>query len=689
MVVEKNVRITERFFDNRFNFAGLKMTKKPAYAELEKKVKVLKQEYKKVIHATESLRDASDKFKSLFDRNLHCIYVHDLEGNFLDANNASLSLLGYKREEIPSINFGTLIGEDQLPKAMKALEEIKQNGFLKNFVEFKLRCSTGNTVWVETDSSLLYRDGEPIAILGVARDITDRKQAMAALKESEEKYRLLVENANDAIFIVQDDQIKFPNKKAKEIGTYLGLELDKVPFANYIHPDDRDTVIDRHIRRLEGETLPNTYSFRIVGQNTLEIWAELNSVSINWEGRPASLNFLRDVTSQKKLENQFFQAQKMKAIGTLAGGVAHDFNNLLMCIQGNASVMLMKVSKSHPHYELLNNILQSVESAAELTKHLLGFSRKGKYQLTPTNLNDLIVNSTNMFARSRKELRIDYKLPEEVWPVEVDAAQIEQSLLNLYINAAEAMPNGGNLYIEAENILIEDDTIEKSDIKPGRYVKLSVADEGVGIAEKDLCRIFDPFFTTKPFGSGNGLGLASVYGIVNNHGGRISVDSNVNEGTTFIIYLPASDKPVSQEKLEIKVETEKSRPKDLIQKDLTILIVDDEEKILTVIAEMLKAIGYKVFIANSGKIAIEIYTKNKGIIDLVILDMIMPDMDGGETFHRLKNINQDVKVLLSSGYSLQGQAQDILKLGGVGFIQKPFSEKKLLKEIDQVLDQEG
>lgn len=671
------------------NLAGLIMTKKPTYAELEKKFKALEQEYNDYIRATESVRDSREKFKALFDRNLHCIYLHDFEGNFLDANVASLNLLGYKREDIPSINFATLIGEDQLPKTFEAFEEIKQNGFLKNFIEFKLKRKNGSYVWVETDSSLLYRNGEPIAILGVARDITDRKQTMEVLKESEEKYRLLVENANDAIFIVQDNQVKFPNKKAKEIGKYLGLDLDIIPFANYIHPDDRDTVIDRHIRRLKGEELPNTYSFRIVGKDEQEIWTELNSVNINWEGKPATLNFLRDVTSQKKLENQFYQAQKMKAIGTLAGGIAHDFNNLLMCIQGNAFVMLNDISETHPHYEPINNITKSVGSAAELTKQLLGFSRKGKYKLIPTNLNDLILNSSYMFARSRKEIRVHRKLQEEIWAVEVDSAQIEQSLLNLYINAAEAMPNGTNLYLETKNVILDKNTLGKSDIKPGKYVKISVADVGLGIDEKDLQRIFEPFFTTKGFGKGNGLGLASVYGIVKNHGGIINVDSKINEGTTFIIYLPASERSVSQEKIEEISEKEKKSFKSLIDKNLTVLIVDDEENILNAIAKMLEIIGFEVIIAKSGTIAIEIYKKNMGTIDFVILDMIMPDMDGGETYLKLKNINQNVRVLLSSGYSLHGQAHDILKWGGVGFIQKPFSEKELLQEIGEILGQEN
>ncbi len=663
------------------------MNKKPTYAELEKKYKALEHKHTEYIHSTESLRDAHEKFKALYERNIHCIYLHDFEGNFIDANEAALNLLGYHKEDIPSINFATLIGEDQMPKASAALEEIKQNGFLENFIEFKLRCKDGSHVVVETDSSLLYRKEKPFAVMGVARDITSRKQALVALRESEEKYRLLFDNANDAIFIVQEDQVKFPNKKGREMGKYLGLELDKFPFTHYIHPDDRDTVIDRHVRRLKGENVPDTYSFRLVGKHKHEIWVQLNTVSIKWEDKPATLNFLRDVTSQKKLENQFYQAQKMKAIGLLAGGVAHDFNNLLMCIQGNALVMLKDISETHPHYELISNITHSVERAAGFINQLLGFSRKGKYKLTPTNLNSLIVDSATMFARSRKEIRVDRSLQKEVWTVSVDSAQIEQSLLNLYINAAEAMPKGGRIVIQTENITMEQIAAEKPDIKPGDYVKISVKDTGSGIEKKNLHRIFEPFFTTKKFGRGNGLGLASVYGIIHNHGGTIGVESQTNRGTTFTIYLPASKESIAVKKIGETFEEDKKPSELVLQKNLTILIVDDEEKVLDVIEKMLKIMGFKVFVANTGKLAIEIYQGNRSAIDIVILDMIMPDMDGGETYQRLKNLDPDVRVMLSSGYSLQGQAHEIFKSGGVGFIQKPFNSKELLQEIGAVLGQ--
>ena len=648
------------------------------YKELEKDCLEYKQK-------AENLLEDSEKFKALFNRNLHCVYVHDFEGNFIDANEASLKLLGYKRTEIPSINFTSLIGAEQLPKALKALEEIKRNGFQKEFSEYKLKLKNGSHVWVETDGSLIYREGKPYAILGVARDITGRKKASEALRKSEEEYRLLVENANDAIFIVQDGQVKFPNQKAMEIGQYLGLDLENIPFINYVHPDDRNMVIDRHLRRLNGEQLPNTYSFRILGKDGQQIWAELNAVKIDWEGNPATLNFLRDITSLKEMETQYFQAQKMKAIGTLAVGLAHDFNNLLMCIQGNTSVMLLDMAKDHPHHEFLNSIKQSVESGVELTKQLLGFSRKSEYVLKPTNLNDLIYSSAKMFSRSRKEITIHRKYQEDIWPVEVDSKQIEQCLLNLFINACDAMPNGGNLYLETQNVLVDQIKGADFEAKQEKYVKISVEDDGLGMDEKIRQKIFEPYFTTKELGKGNGLGLAIVYSIIKSHEGNIDVSSKEKSGTTFSIYLPATEKEISKINPDKRLAIREKSSVDQIKKGLTVLVVDDDDRILSVLTNILSKTECRALVAPSGESAIDLYKKNRDNIDLVILDMIMPDMYGGVAYSKIREINPDVKVLLTSGLKMNNEAHNILNFGGVGFLQKPFTVKALFEEINVIL----
>ena len=395
------------------------------------------------------------------------------------------------------------------------------------------------------------------------------------------------------------------------------------------------------------------------------------------KGKEAIVVILKDISLQKNMEAQLIQAQKMEAIGTLAGGIAHDFNNLLMGMQGYVSLMLMDIEPTHPHYRRLKAIENQVESGAELTRQLLGFAKGGKYEVKPTNINELIIKTSNMFGRTKKEIKIHRKYQKDIWTVEVDQGQIEQALLNLYVNAWQAMPEGGDLNIKTENITLDETYVKPFKIKPGNYVKLSISDTGVGMDEATQQRIFEPFFTTKEMGRGTGLGLASVYGIIKNHDGFINVYSEKNKGTTFSVYLPASKSEVSGQKSEIS--------EDVRHGDETVLFVDDEDAIIEVSLEILNALGYQVLTARSGKEAIEVYKKNKDKIDLIILDMIMPDMGGGKVYDRIKEINPDIKVLLSSGYSIEGQATEILKRGCNGFIQKPFNISELSQIIKKVL----
>jgi two-component system cell cycle sensor histidine kinase/response regulator CckA len=508
----------------------------------------------------------------------------------------------------------------------------------------------------------------------------DSERVADALKESEEKYRLLVENANDAIFIAQDEVVKFPNPMTEEMIGYSAEELAKIPFIQIIHPEDRDMVLDRHKRRLAGEDLvPSTYSFRIINKACHELWVQLNTVLITWEGRAATLNFLRDITQQKQLEAQFQQAQKMEAIGTLAGGIAHDFNNLLMAIQGNTSLMLLNTHRTHPHYEMVKNIEKQVQSGAKLTKQLLGYARKGNYEVKPTNLKKLVEETSDTFRRAKKEITIHQDLAEDTFAIEADQGQIEQLLLNLYVNAADAMPGGGDLYLKTNNVTHDHMRGKLYQAKPGKYVLLTVTDTGIGIDKEAKERIFEPFFTTKEMGRGTGLGLASAYGIVKSHAGYIDVESEKGCGTTFNIHLPASGR---------EIQKTVSNTGQVIEGSGTILLVDDEEMVLDVSAKLLKHLGYKVLKAKGGRETVEIYDANKDKIDLVILDMIMPDMGGGQTFDSIKELNPNVKVLLSSGYSIDGQARQILQRGCDGFIQKPFSMKHLSGRIRELLDRE-
>ena len=380
---------------------------------------------------------------------------------------------------------------------------------------------------------------------------------------------------------------------------------------------------------------------------------------------------------KKKLESQLKYAQRMKTLSTLAGGMAHNFNNLLMGIQGNASLVLLETDSAHPSYKRLKNIEKQVQTGTKLTGQLLGYAREGRYEVKPINVNQVAKETSDAFGTSRKDIRIYQDLATDIWGIKADQEQIEQVLLNIYVNAADAMPGGGDLFLKTMNVTDKDMKNKPYEVKPGNYVFLTIRDTGVGMDKETMDRIFDPFFTTKGISKSTGLGLASAYGIIKAHGGYIDVESKKRYGTTFYVYLPASEKEVVKEK-ELLVEALKGKE--------TVLLIDDEDMIIDVCKEILNALGYKVLIARNGRNAIDLYKAHRDTIDLVILDMIMPVMGGGETYDRMKEINPDIKVLLSSGYSINGQATEILNRGCNGFIQKPFNMKELSRSIREVLD---
>jgi CheY-like chemotaxis protein len=343
--------------------------------------------------------------------------------------------------------------------------------------------------------------------------------------------------------------------------------------------------------------------------------------------------------------------------------------------------MLLDIKPNHSHYENIKLIERCIRSGAKLTQQLLGFARRGKYVVTPCNLNEIVNRTSLIFGHTRKEITIHIKQNEDLRTVNVDMGQIEQVLLNIYVNAWQAMPDGGDLYIETDNVTFDAQYTKKKlyHASPGKYVKISVTDNGTGMDKKTLKRIFEPFFTTRHMGTGTGLGLASAYGIIKNHKGIINCYSELGHGTTFNIYLPISLS-------EAKTIEDKEISLNASLGNETILLVDDEKVVAQGCRQVIEALGSEVFVALGGKEAIKIYKEKQEKIDLVVLDMIMPNMSGSETYDRLKEINPEIKVLLSSGYSIRGQATDILKRGCNGFIQKPFNMEQLSHKIREVLD---
>ena len=389
---------------------------------------------------------------------------------------------------------------------------------------------------------------------------------------------------------------------------------------------------------------------------------------------------LTDISERKRLESQFFNAQKMEAIGTLAGGIAHDFNNLLMAIEGLASLILQDTGADHPHYATLTKIEKQVKNGAKLTAQLLGYARRERTESTLIDINQVVRETAEAFGRTRKQIAINLDLDDALRPVDANPGQIEQVLLNLCVNAADAMSNGGRLSFKSTNATREVMPDHAYMPKRGEYVQLDVQDSGVGMDEATRERIFEPFFTTKEMGRGTGLGLASVFGIVKSLGGFIEVDSEIERGTTFHIFLPASNRILTADPQPAGEQT-------VMTSSRTVLLVDDEEVVLDVGVQMLQHFGYVVLPAASGQEALQIYAENKEKIDLVILDMVMPDLGGRVVYDRLKQCNPEVKVLLSSGYSLSGEASEIMKCGCNGFIQKPFNIKELTAQIDHILQQ--
>jgi two-component system cell cycle sensor histidine kinase/response regulator CckA len=623
--------------------------------------------------------------------NVHdAVWTADLDLKFTSVSPSIIRLCGFTSEEMMGKSMKHYFSQASLVMAETVLAEELENEKddrpidpnRSRTIELEMLHKDGRTIWIET-MAIFRRDDEnrPIEILGVARDITERKNAAEALKQSEERFRDLAELLPETVFETDlAGNFTFVNQSVHEQFGYEAEDLTgRLSIMDMIVPEDRDFGRRNMQRVLSGEKVGlKEYTARKKNDSTFPVM--VHSTPIIKDGRPTGLRgFLIDISEKKNLEEQLMRAQKMEAIGTLAGGIAHDFNNLLMGILGNVSLMMMKVDETHQFHDRLKSVEEYVQRGSDLTKQLLGFARGGKYEVKPTNLGEFIQRSSEMFGRTKKEIRIHRKAQEDLWTVEVDHGQMEQVLLNLYVNAWQAMPGGGELYISAENVELDMKEVSLYELKPGRYVKISVTDTGTGMDEATMARIFEPFFTTKERGRGTGLGLASVYGIIKNHGGFIKVESEKGVGSTFTINLPASGKAAEGEK---KTGEQVSRGRE------TILLIDDEDMILDVGAQMLSSLGYSVLAAQGGSAGVDVYRENREDIDLVILDVIMPDLGGDVTFERLRNIDQTVNVLLSSGYSLDGQAKEIMEKGCKGFIQKPFSMEDLSKKIRGILDQQ-
>jgi len=521
-------------------------------------------------------------------------------------------------------------------------------------------------------------------IVALEAEKSDRENAEVRLRESEERYRSLVENINVGILVVQDRKIVYANASVPQfLGIAIGkLDRDENPFR-YIHSEDRERVLKHHLKRLRDEEASEHYTFRILNAAGEVKWVEASGTRIVWMGRPATLNFFMDISERirfeeerRNLEAQLIRAQKMEAVGTLAGGIAHDFNNLMMAIQGNISLMLYDIDADHPHSEFLRNIERQIQSGTRLTGQLLGYARKGQYHVKTFDLNALLEQVAEAFGRTRKNITIHKDLPDAPQRLHADIGQVEQVLWNLFVNASDAMEPGGDLYLLVREVSHRAMDGRQYRPEPGNYVELTVRDTGAGMDEQTRERIFDPFFTTKGLGRGTGLGLASVFGIVKGHGGYIDVESRPGSGSVFRLYFPAAEGSTGPEE-----EGEAG----IVPGRGVILLVEDEDTVLAVGAAMLRKLGYRVLEARDGQSAVAKFERHRAQIDLVILDMIMPGMSGGEVYRRLKDLKTDVKILICSGFDITGEVSAILQNGCDGFIQKPYRLESLSEKVRDLL----
>ena len=616
------------------------------------------------------------------------------KGAITFANDRAEDVLGLKKDRITQRSYndpewkitdfeGNFYPDEKLPFA-QVMKTRKPVFDLRHAIQWpngkRVLLSINATPFFDTKGNL---DG----MVATVENITKRIETEKAIKESEVKFRNVIESTPLGVHLyTMEGEDKLVFKGANPAADKI-LGVDNSQFIG--------KTIEEAFPPLKNTEAPSKY--KEIAKNggtwkTEQIEYEDNRIKGAYEvyafqTSPGSMaaKFM-DTTERKKaeeekkkLEEQLYQAQKMESIGRLAGGIAHDFNNILTSVMGYAEVLKMRLNDmSSPEGKAADVILSGAERAAALTKQLLGFARRGKFNPVPVNVNTILKDTIKVSEKIfEKNINIHFDLDEKVSFVEADKNQLEQVFTNLLINAKDAMPGGGDLYLKTENVILDQEyTGNYPEISPGNYVKISVTDTGMGMTKKIMDHIFEPFFTTKGEGEGTGLGLATVYGIVKNHTGHLTVYSEPGEGTTFNVYFPASKKT----KVSI------AGYKEIIPGSETILVVDDERNVRESAVSLLESIGYKVLTASDGKEAVEIYKKYKNEISIILLDMIMPEMAGKETFIELKKIDPEIKVLISSGYSQNGKANEIIEEGALGFIQKPFRLSELSKIIFRTLN---
>jgi len=610
-----------------------------------------------------------------------CISITDLEDNILFVNDAFIATYGYSETDLIGKNISIIRSHAVSSEQSRSiLSETIKSGWHGEVLNKR---KNGTEFIVELWTSIVRNNsGNPIAMVGIARDITERKQAEKVLQESEERYRRLTEFSPDAILVHSEGKIVYVNPAAITLLAANNMsDLIGKPFLDIIHPDYRDFIHQQIIAVVkESYALPLTeQKFIRLDGSIVEV--EVAALPIAYKNKSAMQLVVRDISEQKKLQSQLVQTQKIQSLGTLAGGIAHDFNNILGIILAYSSLLDRDKIPPDKFAVSIAAINQAVQRGAALVRQILTFARKTDIVFEPMDVSELIHELHSMLEQTfPKTITLSENITSSLPLIIADRTQIHQALLNLCINARDAMPHGGSISIAAEKQTKEQMNQKFPAANEEAYICLTVTDTGKGMDEATCLRVFDPFFTTKEKGTGTGLGLSVVYGVVQAHQGFIDLKSELDRGTTFRLFFPVPT--IDEQAFHVQQPVESFE----IGGTETILFVEDEELLVQMVSFLLESKGYKVLCARDGLEAVNVYLSNKQEIALVITDMGLPALTGTDEFKKLKDINPSVKVVFASGYFEPDVKSELLKDGANGFIQKPYEPDDILRIIRQVLD---